>query len=60
MVLTNERLTERLKQIPLDFVQVLGDTLKAQDQYTVRLQYPSRALCVAHGRTVGVNRRSGH
>jgi response regulator RpfG family c-di-GMP phosphodiesterase len=33
LVLTNERLTERLKQIPLDFVQVLGDTLKAQDQY---------------------------
>ena len=33
LVLTNERLTERLKQIPLDFVQVLGETLKAQDQY---------------------------
>ena len=33
LVLTNERLTERLKQITLDFVQVLGDTLKAQDQY---------------------------
>ena len=33
LVLTNERLTERLKQISLDFVQVLGDTLKAQDEY---------------------------
>jgi response regulator RpfG family c-di-GMP phosphodiesterase len=33
LVLVNERLTERLKQISLDFVQVLGDTLKAQDQY---------------------------
>lgn len=34
LVLANERLTERLKQMTLDFVQVLGDTLKAQDQYT--------------------------
>lgn len=33
LVLANERLTERLKQMTLDFVQVLGDTLKAQDQY---------------------------
>ncbi len=34
LVLTNQRLTERLTQITLDFVQVLGETLKAQDQYT--------------------------
>lgn len=34
LVLANERLTERLKQMTLDFVQVLGDTLKAHDQYT--------------------------
>jgi response regulator RpfG family c-di-GMP phosphodiesterase len=34
LVLANERLTERLKQMTLDFVQVLGDTLKVQDQYT--------------------------
>jgi response regulator RpfG family c-di-GMP phosphodiesterase len=33
IVLANERLTERLKQMTLDFVQVLGDTLKAQDQF---------------------------
>lgn len=34
LVLANERLTERLKQMALNFVQVLGDTMKAQDQYT--------------------------
>jgi response regulator RpfG family c-di-GMP phosphodiesterase len=34
LVLANKRLTERLKQMTLDFVQVLGNTLKAQDQYT--------------------------
>jgi len=34
LVLANERLTERLKQMTLDFVQVLADTLKAQDQDT--------------------------
>jgi response regulator RpfG family c-di-GMP phosphodiesterase len=33
LVLANDRLTERLKQMTLDFVQVMGDTLKAQDQY---------------------------
>lgn len=33
LVLANERLTERLKQMTLDLIQVLGDTLKAQDQY---------------------------
>ncbi|MCM3871109.1 MAG: response regulator [Pyrinomonadaceae bacterium] len=33
LVLANERLTERLKQMTLDFVHVLGDTLKAHDQY---------------------------
>ena len=34
LVLANERMTERLKQMTLDFVQVLADTLKAQDHYT--------------------------
>jgi len=34
LVLANERLTERLKQMTLDFVHVLGDSLKAEDQYT--------------------------
>jgi response regulator RpfG family c-di-GMP phosphodiesterase len=34
LVLANERLSERLKQMTLDFVQVLSDTLKSQDQYT--------------------------
>ncbi|MDQ3667191.1 MAG: response regulator [Acidobacteriota bacterium] len=32
--LANGRLTERLKQMKLDFVQVLSETLKAEDQYT--------------------------
>jgi response regulator RpfG family c-di-GMP phosphodiesterase len=34
LVLANERLTERLKQMTLDFVEVLADSLKARDQYT--------------------------
>ncbi|MGH9428703.1 MAG: HD domain-containing phosphohydrolase, partial [Terriglobia bacterium] len=34
LVLANERLTERLKQMTLGFVQVLADSLKARDQHT--------------------------